>query len=102
MANSHADLVTQDILTYCERLETTLRQETDRLSEELRDTRFDLEDARQSRRGFQQEMQDLRSRVGWLSQENDNLKVTGELRACVPLRRVADGDNRIATHMSYC
>lgn len=65
----------QDLLIYCERLETTLEEETTKLTNELRDCRLDLVDSTTSRRTLQHQINTVETQLNWLTQENDTLKV---------------------------
>lgn len=60
---------------YCERVESTLRHENQRLSKELEDAQLDLEDARRSRREMQQQLNIITQRLGQFNMDNENLKV---------------------------
>ncbi|EMR72164.1 putative ccch zinc finger dna binding protein [Eutypa lata UCREL1] len=62
-------------MLYAEHIESTLRHENALLRQELRDTRFDLDDTTKSRRDLQQRLRDTEAHVGYISQDNDNLKV---------------------------
>ncbi len=62
-------------MLYAERIESSLRHENTALRQELRDSRLDLDDAAKSRRELQQRLLDADTRMGYISQDNDNLKV---------------------------
>ncbi len=59
----------QDLLRYCERVETSLRLENQRLTDELNNYRLDLADATKSRRELQQQVEETKQHVKFLSQE---------------------------------
>ncbi|RYO81803.1 hypothetical protein DL766_007136 [Monosporascus sp. MC13-8B] len=68
----------KDLMLYAEHIESSLRQENNALHQELRNTRLDLDDAAQSRRDLQQRLLDIEARMGYVSQDNDNLKFREE------------------------
>ncbi|KAK1765554.1 hypothetical protein QBC33DRAFT_579667 [Phialemonium atrogriseum] len=69
-----SDELIKDLLIYSERTETSLRQENQRLHNELSDARLDIADATKSRRELQQQIQQLEKRIGAVSQDNQHLK----------------------------
>ncbi|KAK3387700.1 hypothetical protein B0H63DRAFT_521729 [Podospora didyma] len=68
------DELIKDLLLYTERVESGLRAENQQLLSRLRDQELDLDDARKSRREFQQQLQQLESTNGLLLQDNNHLK----------------------------
>ncbi|KAH7157024.1 hypothetical protein EDB81DRAFT_410710 [Dactylonectria macrodidyma] len=64
----------KDILVYAQDIETTLRDENRRLTERLRNTELDLDDATQSRRELQQRVQKYEAQMQYIVNQNDNLK----------------------------
>ncbi|KAH7155021.1 hypothetical protein B0J13DRAFT_521187 [Dactylonectria estremocensis] len=81
----------KDILVYAQDIETTLRDENRRLSERLRNTELDLDDATQSRRELQQRVQKYESQMQYISNLNDNLKFQEHL-----IRERVEGGKRAA------
>ncbi|RYP09182.1 hypothetical protein DL764_001453 [Monosporascus ibericus] len=75
LQRSHTHEFIKDLMIYAEHIESSLRQENTVLRQELRNTRLDLDDAAQSRRDLQQRLLDTEARMGYVSQDNDNLKV---------------------------
>lgn len=65
----------QDLLIYCEGIETTLRNENARLAGQLTDAQLDLTDATKSRRELQQRLQTAEARIDYIAHDNDVLKV---------------------------
>jgi len=90
----------QDLLIYCEGVETDLRNENSRLAAQLNDAQLDLADATKSRRELQQRLQTAEARIGYISHDNDLLKVTP--RAPCPSRAAGNRaeTRRTATFMS--
>ncbi|KAH9898675.1 hypothetical protein F4778DRAFT_742506 [Xylariomycetidae sp. FL2044] len=64
----------RDLMIYAQHVESTLGQEIETLRQQLRDKHLDFEDAVKSRREFQQRLADVETRMGYVSQDNDNLK----------------------------
>ncbi|CAK7222765.1 hypothetical protein SBRCBS47491_004972 [Sporothrix bragantina] len=64
-------LLLNDMMKHCEMLESTLQTQTDTLQHELFNCRLDLDDARNSRRNLQQQVQATEARIQQLIKEND-------------------------------
>ncbi|KAI1109219.1 C-x8-C-x5-C-x3-H type zinc finger protein-like protein [Nemania sp. NC0429] len=64
----------KDLMIYCERMESSMRDENGRLLQQLRELSMDLEDATKSRRQFQQRLQEVEGRMGLASPDNNQLK----------------------------
>lgn len=64
---------------YINNVETSLRSEVKRLTDELHNYQLDLDDAKISRRELQQRLQDSERHREYAEQENDKLKVHAEL-----------------------
>ncbi|KAI1495843.1 hypothetical protein F5X99DRAFT_102039 [Biscogniauxia marginata] len=64
----------KDLMIYAEGIESTLRKENSTLIQQLREMRLDLDDASKSRRELQQRLRDVESRMGLVTQINDQLK----------------------------
>lgn len=62
-------------MIYAEHTESTMRAENTRLHQQLREMNMDLEDATKSRRQLQHHLQGLEERMGYVSLDNDQLKV---------------------------
>jgi len=69
-----SDELIKDLLIYCERVETGLRHENQRRTQELQDAQLDLDDARRSRREMQQQLNITSQRLGQYNMDNENLK----------------------------
>jgi len=65
----------QDLLVYCEGVETGLRNENTRLAKELEDAQLDLEDARRSRREMQQQLNLASARMGQFNADCESMRV---------------------------
>lgn len=74
-ANSSCARLPQDVLLYCQAIESSLREENERLNKELQNCRLDLLDATSSRRELQQRLHRSDSQADWASKENESLKV---------------------------
>ncbi|KAM0277019.1 hypothetical protein ACHAQH_006144 [Verticillium albo-atrum] len=64
----------QELLSYCERVEDGLRRENDTLRRQLTENQLDLDDARKSRREFQQRMQQAEAHVQNINDDIDSVK----------------------------
>ncbi|KAI0595834.1 hypothetical protein F4775DRAFT_567802 [Biscogniauxia sp. FL1348] len=64
----------KDLMIYAEHIESTLRKENSALHQQLRDLQLDLDDASKSRRELQQRLRDVEARIGFVTQDNDQLK----------------------------
>jgi hypothetical protein len=62
-------------MIYAEHIESTMRDENSRLIRQLRELTMDLDDATKSRRQLQHRLQDVEERMGFVSLDNDKLKV---------------------------
>lgn len=71
----HSQLFLQDLLLYVNHVETSLRQENDKLSKDLQDAHLDLDDARRTRRELQLQIGNYTSKLDRSHVENENLKV---------------------------
>lgn len=65
-------------MIYAEHVESSMRAENSRLIQQLREMSMDLEDATKSRRQLQHRLQDVEVRMGFVSLDNDQLKVPPE------------------------
>lgn len=73
-------------MLYAEHIESSLRHENALLRQELGDIRLDLDDAAKSRRDLQQRLRDTEAQMGYISLDNDNLKVNiGPVRLALNL-----------------
>ncbi|KIH91413.1 hypothetical protein SPBR_01472 [Sporothrix brasiliensis 5110] len=61
----------EDLFTYSQQLESRLHTETSQLRRDLANCRLDLDDAQNSRRNFQQQVQALNNEIQQLKNEND-------------------------------
>ncbi|KAK8086746.1 hypothetical protein PG994_001720 [Apiospora phragmitis] len=64
----------KDLMIHCEHVESTLRKENHDLQTRLHHAQLDYEDATKSRRELQEQMKELRSQLGNVSQDNNVLK----------------------------
>ncbi|KAJ8130955.1 hypothetical protein O1611_g2672 [Lasiodiplodia mahajangana] len=80
-------------MIYAERVESTMRAENSRLVQKLREMTMDLEDATKSRRQLQHRLQDVEERMGYVSLDNDQLKVPFNQNPYVLV--LVDGDGLI-------
>ncbi len=63
-------------MIYAEHVESTSRAENGRLAQQLRELTMDLDDATKSRRQLQHRLQDVEERMGFVSLDNSQLKVS--------------------------
>ncbi|KAL1860595.1 hypothetical protein Daus18300_009085 [Diaporthe australafricana] len=73
-----SDELIKDLLIYCERVETGLRQENQLLHSQISDANLDLADATKSRRELQQRVKELEHQIGFMTMDNDHLKFKQE------------------------
>jgi len=71
--DSSSKIIT-DLITYCERIESSFETETHRYSQQIEELRLDLVDATKSRRVLQQQARAFETDFGRLLQENENIK----------------------------
>ncbi|KAI1201586.1 hypothetical protein F5X97DRAFT_290018 [Nemania serpens] len=64
----------KDLMIYSEKMESSMRAENGRLTQQLRGLSMDLEDATKSRRQLQHRLQDVEARMGFGSLDNNQLK----------------------------
>lgn len=65
----------QDLIVYCEKVETGLKSENLRLSKQVEDTKLDLADSIQSRRELQKRIEVYEGQYTRISQEHQLFKV---------------------------
>lgn len=70
----------QDLILYCEKIETSLRQENERLTEEAKNARLDLTDSIASRRELQKHVEHYRAELFQVTNDYDSLKVKSHQR----------------------
>ncbi|PSR83236.1 hypothetical protein BD289DRAFT_288255 [Coniella lustricola] len=71
--DSHDDLI-KDILVYSERTESSLRSENEVLREQFKNATLDLADATKSRRVLQQQVEELRQSISYITSKTEHLK----------------------------
>lgn len=74
-------------MIYSEKMESSMRAENGRLTQQLRGLSMDLEDATKSRRQLQHRLQDVEARMGFGSLDNNQLKVPSVGLQLVPKHR---------------
>jgi hypothetical protein len=72
---SHRLFASQDLILYCEHIETTLHGENLRLTKQVEDTKLDLADSIQSRRELQKRIEEVKNDYTRISQEHELFKV---------------------------
>jgi predicted nucleic acid-binding Zn-ribbon protein len=95
--------VVKELLIYCERVESGLREENDSLRGQLQDLQLDLEDSKKSRRELQQDLQHLETYTSSVNEETQAMKVrAARLSQTVGGVAVTDmrSDGRGTTRMS--
>ncbi|KAJ6441920.1 zinc finger protein [Purpureocillium lavendulum] len=70
------DTLIRDLLVYCDRVETSLRLQNKKLSEELQMCKFNLTDTINERRDLLHQLQTQEANTNWLIDENKSLKVS--------------------------
>ncbi len=68
----------KDLLIHCEQVETSLRNDNQRLVGQLSDAQLDLADAVKSRRELQTRLHQMEAQIGYITQDNEILKVPGD------------------------
>lgn len=68
------DELIKDLIIYCERVESALRNENNKLKQDLKDVQFDLEDAVKTRREYQHRLASRELELRSLSNSNDYMK----------------------------
>lgn len=69
------DKLLQDLLLYCQGVEESLHQENQQLKIRLHEAELDLHAATKSRRDLQHSLSQAESRIKWVTDENEELKV---------------------------
>ncbi|KAL3960166.1 hypothetical protein ACCO45_005283 [Purpureocillium lilacinum] len=69
-----SDTLIRDLLLYCDRVESSLRLQNKKLSDELQACKFNLTDSTNSRRDLLHQLQTQETQTTWLIEENKNLK----------------------------
>lgn len=65
----------QDLILYCEKVESSLREDNERLAEDAKNARLDLTDSIASRRELQKHVEYYRAELFNVTKDYDSLKV---------------------------